>query len=351
MRLGRETAAEQPAPLLVRAARLQAVDRTPVWFMRQAGRALPEYRAVRQTHGLFEICQTPELCAEVTLQPVRRLGVDGAVLFADIMLPVIWGMGVEVELVEDVGPVVPMPIRTAPDLRRLKAVPAEEAVPFLLETIRLVRRELRADQALIGFAGAPFTLASYLIEGQPSRDFLKTKSLMYSAPELWKDLMQRLSRMVLDYLGAQARAGAQIVQLFDSWVGCLSPSDYQTYVLPYVAPIFGGLADLGVPTIHFGTGTAGLLRLLRGAGGDVLGLDWRVDLGSAWGEVGFDRGVQGNLDPAALLAPWDVVERQTRRVLLAAGGRPGHIFNLGHGVLPATPVEHLQRLVELVHAS
>jgi len=319
--------------------------------MRQAGRALPEYRKVRERHDLLSICRDPELCAEVTLQPVRRLGVDGAVLFADIMLPVIWGLGIDVELVEDLGPVVSDPIRSATDLERLRAVPAEASVPFVMETIRIVRQALTREQAVIGFAGAPFTLASYLIEGKPSRDFLKTKALMYSAPGLWSGLMERLSTMVLDYLLAQARAGADIVQLFDSWVGCLSPEDYRTYVLPYVSTIFQSLANGGLPTVHFGTSTAGLMRLMRKAGGDVLGLDWRVDLGVAWEEIGYDRGVQGNLDPAALLGPWDVVEREAHAVLDAAGGRPGHIFNLGHGVLPATPVEHLQRLVELVRSS
>ncbi len=318
--------------------------------MRQAGRSLPEYRKVRERHDILSICRNPELCAEITLQPVRRLGVDGAVLFADIMLPVIWGLGIEVDLVEDLGPVVADPIRTTGDLERLRTVPAEQSVPFVMETIRIVRQALAPEQAVIGFAGAPFTLASYLIEGKPSRDFLKTKALMYSAPDLWNALMERLSTMVLDYLLAQGRAGADIVQLFDSWVGCLSPEDYRTYVLPYVSTIFRSLANEGLPTIHFGTSTAGLMRLMRKAGGDVFGLDWRVDLGSAWEVMGFDRGVQGNLDPAALLGPWSVVEREAHRVLGAAGGRPGHIFNLGHGVLPTTPVEHLQRLVELVRS-
>jgi uroporphyrinogen decarboxylase len=339
------------APALVRAARRQSVERRPVWFMRQAGRSLPEYRRIRERYDLFAICKNPELCAEVTLQPVRRLGVDGAVLFADIMLPVAFGLGVELELVEGVGPVIASPIRSRADIDRLQSVPPPESVPFVLDTIRLLRRELDPAVALIGFAGAPFTLAGYLIEGKPSRDFLRTKTMMYSEPDLWNALMERLSRLVLDYLLAQVDAGAQVVQLFDSWVGNLSPADYNHHVLPHVAGIFRGLANAGAPSIHFGTGTAGLLPLMREAGGDVIGLDWRVDLGEAWHDIGFDRGVQGNLDPAVLLGPWPVIEESARNVIRSAGDHPGHIFNLGHGVLPTTPVEHLERLVELVHGT
>lgn len=319
--------------------------------MRQAGRSLPEYRRIREQYDLFAICKNPELCAEVTLQPVRRLGVDGAVLFADIMLPVVFGLGVELELVEGVGPVIASPIRSRADIDRLQSAPASESVPFVLDTIRLLRRELDPAVALIGFAGAPFTLAGYLIEGKPSRDFLRTKTMMYSEPELWNALMERLSRLVLDYLLAQVGAGAQVVQLFDSWVGNLSPADYNRYVLPHVSAIFRALAAADAPTIHFGTGTAGLLPLMRQAGGDVIGLDWRVDLGKAWNEIGFDRGVQGNLDPTVMLGPWPVIEESARQIIRSAGERPGHIFNLGHGVLPTTPVEHLERLVELVHAT
>ncbi|HYM51013.1 MAG TPA: uroporphyrinogen decarboxylase [Candidatus Limnocylindrales bacterium] len=338
------------APLLARAARREPVEHTPVWFMRQAGRALPEYRAIREEYGIFQICQTPELCAEVSLQPVRRLGVDGAVLFADIMLPVAFGLGVKLDLVESIGPVIEHPIRSAADVDALLATPADEAVPFVMDTIRILRRELPSGVAVIGFSGAPFTLASYLIEGRPSRDFLKTKAIMLGEPALWDALLGRLQRMVLDYLLAQARAGAHVLQLFDSWVGALAPDEYRTRVLPFTAPIFEGLRAAGVPTVHFGTGTAGMLSLMREAGGEVIGLDWRVDLGAAWQSIGFDAGVQGNLDPAMLLAPWPVVEAGARRILRSAAGRPGHIFNLGHGVLPETPVEHMQRVVELVHA-
>lgn len=338
-------------PVLLRAARRQTVERRPVWFMRQAGRSLPEYRKVRESADLFTICRDPALCAEVTLQPVRRLGVDGAVLFADIMLPVAFSLGVNVRLVEDVGPVIDDPIRSRAAIEGLLALPPQESVPFVLETIRLLRRSLDPEVAVIGFSGAPFTLAGYLIEGKPSRDFLLTKAMMLGEPQLWDALMRRLSRLVLAYLRAQIEAGAQVVQLFDSWVGALSPADYRRSVQPYVATIFEGLRELGTPTIHFGTGTAALLPSMRDAGGDVMGLDWRVDLGRAWAEIGFDRGVQGNLDPAALLAPWPVVEEKAREVIALAGSKPGHIFNLGHGVLPSTPVAHLQRLVELVHAA
>ena len=348
--LGRR-AAEPVLPALVRAARRQIVDRRPVWFMRQAGRSLPEYRKVREKYDLFAICQKPELCAEVTIQPVRRLGVDGAVLFADIMLPVAFGLGVDLQLVDGIGPVVQQPIRTRHDIDRLQQRTPAESVPFVLDTIRLLRRELDPAVAVIGFSGAPFTLAGYLIEGKPSREFLITKGLMYAEPDVWEALMARLSALVLDYLLAQVEAGAQVVQVFDSWVGCLSPMDYRRYVLPHMTRIFAGLQRAGAPSIHFGTGTAGILTLMREAGGDVIGLDWRVDLGDAWRMVGYDRAIQGNLDPALLLGPWPVIEDGARRVIEAAGGRPGHIFNLGHGVLPDTPVEHLQRLVEFVHAA
>ncbi|MEO6796128.1 MAG: uroporphyrinogen decarboxylase [Candidatus Dormibacter sp.] len=339
------------APLLVRAARRQATARRPVWFMRQAGRSLPEYRKVRESADLFTICQDPALCTQVTMQPVTRLGVDGAVLFADIMLPVAFSLGVNLRLVEDVGPVIDEPIRTRAAVERLLALAPQESVPFVLETIRLLRRALDPAVAVIGFAGAPFTLAGYLIEGKPSRDFLLTKAMMYGEPELWDALMGRLSRLVLAYLQAQVEAGAQMIQLFDSWVGALSPADYRRSVQPYVAAIFDGLRAAGVPTIHFGTGTAALLPAMREAGGDVIGLDWRVDLSEAWARVGYDRGVQGNLDPAAMLAPWPTVEEKAREIIRQAGNRPGHIFNLGHGVLPQTPVDHLQRLVELVHTT
>ncbi len=332
-------------PLVVRAARHEPVERTPVWFMRQAGRSLPEYRELRKGRTLFDVVYDAELCAEVTLQPVRRHGVDAAVMFADIMFPVI-GMGVGVELVENVGPVIAQPIRSAADVARLVVPDPEEAVPSILEAVRLVRRDLHADQAVIGFAGGPFTVAGYLIEGKPTRDFILTKRCMYAQPEVWHDLMEKLTETFSTYLVAKTRAGADVIQLFDSWVGALSVQDYEEFVAPYSARILG---SLDVPTIHFGTGATHLLEAMAGAGGDVIGLDWRVPIERGWELVGEDRGVQGNLDGVLLLGPWERVERETMRILDAVGGRPGHIFNLGHGVMPDTDPAALGRLRELVH--
>jgi uroporphyrinogen decarboxylase len=332
-------------PLLVRAARRERVERTPVWFMRQAGRSLPEYREIRQRHDLFEVCRQPELCAEVTLQPVRRHGVDAAVMFADIMLPVL-GMGIDVELVESVGPVIGRPIETLAEVERLRVPDPEESVPFILEAVRLVREDLAPEQALVGFCGGPFTVAGYLIEGRPSRDFVKVKTMMYAEPATWHALMEKLAAAFSLYVAAKVRAGTDVVQLFDSWVGALSPSDYEEFVAPYSARI---LAAVDAPTIHFGTGTATLLAAMAEAGGDVIGLDWRIPLARGWEDVGLDRGVQGNLDPALLLGPWPRVEDAALGILEAAGGRPGHIFNLGHGVLPGTNPDDLGRLVALVH--
>ena len=333
------------APLLVRAARREAVERTPVWFMRQAGRSLPEYREIRKRHGLFDVVRQPELCAEVTLQPVRRHGVDAAVMFADIMLPVL-GMGVEVELVENIGPVVDRPIGTMADVERLSVPEPADSVPSILEAVRIVRSELREDQAVVGFAGGPFTVAGYLVEGRPTRDFVKTKGLMYDSPEVWHALMEKLTETFVRYLRAKQEAGADVIQLFDSWVGALSVDDYLEFVAPYSSRI---LASVDVPTIHFGTGTAHLLTAMAETGGDVIGLDWRIPLDVGWELAGRDRGVQGNLDPAVLLGPFERVRAETERILERAGGRPGHVFNLGHGVLPATEPALLGRLVELVH--
>jgi uroporphyrinogen decarboxylase len=331
-------------PLLVRAARREPVERTPVWFMRQAGRSLPEYRALRERHSFWEVAQNPELCAEVTLQPVRRHGVDAAVMFADIMTPVL-AMGVDVDLVEGVGPVLPAPVRSRQDVDALRMPEPGEAFAPLLEAIAIVRRELLEERAVIGFCGGPFTVAGYLVEGRPTRDFARVKALMYAEPHVWHSLMERLSDCFAGYLAAQAEAGADVVQLFDSWVGVLSPADYDEFVAPWSARV---LASVDVPTVHFGTGTATLLAAMARAGGDVVGLDWRIALDEGWALVGGDRGVQGNLDPAALLGPWDRVESLTRDVLDRAGGRPGHIFNLGHGVLPQTEAGVVTRLVELV---
>jgi uroporphyrinogen decarboxylase len=329
-------------PLLVRAARREPVERTPVWFMRQAGRSLPEYREVRRGRTLFDVVRDPDLCAEVTLQPVRRHDVDAAVMFADIMLPVL-GMGVDVELVENVGPVVQQPIASAADVERLRVGEPDASI---LEAIGIVRRELRDDQAVVGFCGGVFTVAGYLVEGKPSRDFTKVKALMYQEPKVWHALCEKLADTFATYVRAKADAGADVVQLFDSWVGALSVADYAEFVAPYSARI---LAELDVPSIHFGTGTTHLLRAMSDAGGDVIGLDWRVPLDEGWSLAGENRGVQGNLDPTLLLGPWVRIEAGTRDVLDRAGARPGHIFNLGHGVLPGTDPSVLSRLRELVH--
>jgi len=313
--------------------------------MRQAGRSLPEYRALRRKHGFFEIAGTPELCAEVTLQPVRRHGVDAAVLFADIMSPVL-GMGVEVDLVEGVGPVVEEPIDSAAAVDRLRVVDADEWATPILEAVRLVRTELEPERALVGFCGGPFTVAGYLVEGRPSRDFVRTKTLMYREPVVWHALMERLTEQFARYVAATAVAGADAIQLFDSWVGVLTVSDYREFVAPYSARV---LAAASVPTIHFGTGTTPqLLAEMAQAGGTAVGVDSRIRLDEAWTVVGEERGVQGNLEPAVLLGPWERVEAAAFDVLRRAGGRPGHVFNLGHGVLPQTDPDVLSRLAELV---
>jgi uroporphyrinogen decarboxylase len=326
-------------PLLVRAARREPVERTPVWFMRQAGRSLPGYRQIRKWHSLFEVCRRPELCAEVTLEPVRAHGVDAAVMFADIMLPVL-GMGIDAELVENVGPVIERPIRTAADVEALRVPDPEEAVPFILEAVRLVRAELEPEKALVGFCGGPFTVAGYLVEGKPTRDFVQTKRLMYGAPEVWHALMGKLTEMSVRYLRAKVDAGADVVQLFDSWIGALSIADYVEFVSPYSQRILNAIS---APTIHFGTGTQHLLATMTG---DVIGIDWRSSVDDVL-ETG--RGVQGNLDPTLLLGPFTRVEEKTQEILTLVDGRPGHIFNLGHGVLPDTDPADLRRLVELVH--
>jgi uroporphyrinogen decarboxylase len=332
-------------PLLVRAARREPVEHTPVWFMRQAGRSLPAYRAVRERFDLFQICRQPELCAEVTLQPVEAHGVDAAVIYSDIMLPAL-GMGIDVELVEGVGPVVAEPLRSMTDVRRLRPLEPAADLPYALEAIGLVRSALPGEKAVVGFVGGPFTVAGYLVEGRPTRSFLQTKRCMYGAPETWHALMDRLSEAFATYASAQVAAGADVIQLFDSWVGNLSVEDYREFVAPYSERI---LEAVDVPTIHFGTACTHLLGELAAAGGDVIGLDWRAPIDRGWALAGLERGVQGNLDPAVLLGPFDRVAAQTARILEAVGGRPGHIFNLGHGVLPETDPAALRRLRELVH--
>ena len=335
------------APLLLRAARREPTPVTPVWLMRQAGRFLPEYRALRARYGFLELCRNPAAAAEVTLLPVDRLGVDAAILFADILL-IIEPLGVGLEFAKGEGPVIHRPVRTGEQVERLAPIDPAAAVPFVFETVRTVVRALGGRVPLIGFAGGPFTVASYLVEGGPSRDYLHTKRLMYEEPEAWHRLMDLLGEATARYLNGQIAAGAEVVQLFDSWVGVLSPADYRVFVQPHVRAVMKALTP-GVPVIHFGTGTAGLLEPMRDAGGDVIGLDWRVDLDAAWTVLGPDVAVQGNLDPAALLAPPAVFKERVRDILTRAGGRPGHIFNLGHGVLPQTPVDHARALVDMVH--
>jgi uroporphyrinogen decarboxylase len=315
--------------------------------MRQAGRYLPEYRRLRGDRDILETCRDPAAAVEITLQPLRRFPVDAAIVFSDIMVPLA-GVGIDVRIEPGVGPVVATPIRSPDDVARLRLLEPEQDVPEALEAIRLLRKELSVP--LIGFAGAPFTLASYLIEGGPSRTHERAKTLMYADPTTWSSLMTVLGDIALAHLRAQAAAGAQALQVFDSWVGALGPDEYVRYVLPTMRSLFDGLVDLDVPAIHFGVGTGELLASMRRAGGDVIGIDHRVPLDAAWERVGRGVGVQGNLDPGVLLAPWDVVEDRALAVLERAGGRPGHVFNLGHGVLPSTPPDTLARLVELVHA-
>jgi uroporphyrinogen decarboxylase len=332
----------------LKACRLEPTDCTPVWLMRQAGRFMAVYRKIRERHTLHEMFKTPEIAAAVTLQPVTAFELDAAIVFADILLP-LEGMGMPLEFAEKEGPRIGNPVRTAEDVAALEIRDPEETLGYVLETIRLVRAEIDGRIPLIGFAGAPFTLASYAIEGA-ARNFLRTKGMMYEAPELWHQLMEKLSRIVASFLLAQVRAGAQVVQLFDSWVGCLSPADYRNFVLPHTRKIFEALKDAGIRSIHFGTSTADLLPWMREAGGDVIGVDWRTYLDDAWARVGSGVGVQGNLDPVTLLAPETIFLDRARDVLERAGGRRGHIFNLGHGVLPTTPEDSVRALIDFVHS-
>jgi uroporphyrinogen decarboxylase len=333
------------APFLA-ACRGEPTPYTPVWFMRQAGRSLPEYRAIRGDGSILDAIAKPELSAEITLQPVRRYGVDAAVLYSDIVVPVA-AIGFGVDVAPGTGPVVSEPFSSERDLQRLRPLEPELDTPYVLETVRLLAAEVTVP--VIGFAGAPFTVASYLVEGRPSRNYLRTKALMYGDEALWHALLDRLADLALASVRSQVEAGAQAVQLFDSWAGSLSPADYERYVLPHSTKVFAGLADLGVPRIHFGVDTGELLGLFAEAGADVVGVDWKVPLDEARRRVGPGKAVQGNLDPAIAFAPPPIVERAVDEVLIANGGKPGHVFNLGHGVHPGTDPDVLTRIVELVH--
>jgi uroporphyrinogen decarboxylase len=315
--------------------------------MRQAGRYQKEYRALREKYSFLEMCKTPELAARVTLLPVEQLKVDAAIIFADILLP-LEPMGIDFEFAKDEGPVFHQPIREMKQIDALRVIEPEEDMPFLMEAIRTVRRELEGKIPLIGFSGAPFTLASYVIEGGHSKNYVLTKGMMYQNRSAWHGLMEKLADVLIRYLNSQVRAGAQTVQLFDSWVGCLSPQDYEEYVLPYSKKVLDGVGKR-VPLIHFATSSSTLLEGMKQAGGDVIGLDWRVDLREAWNRIGHDVAVQGNLDPVILFGPVDRIEKEVKRILERAEGRPGHIFNLGHGILPNTPFDNVVRLVDAVH--
>lgn len=317
--------------------------------MRQAGRYMPEYRALRERHTLLELCRTPELATEVTLQPIRALEVDAAIIFSDLLLP-LGPMGLPFDFVKGEGPRFDRPLQGDDDVARLRSFDPRVELGHVLEAIRLTKRELDGKVPLIGFAGAPFTLASYAIEGGPSRDFAKTKALMYGSPDTWHRLCEHLATVVADYVVAQVDAGADAIQIFDSWVGSLSGADYREFALPHSRRIFDALKPAGVPTIHFGTGTSAILNDLAAAGGDVIGADWRIPLDDAWQLLGPDRAIQGNLDPTLLLGPRYRTHRAAEDILRRAGGRPGHIFNLGHGILPNTPVEHVQALARFVHS-
>ena len=333
--------------VFLKACRREPAEYTPVWLMRQAGRYMEEYRDIRRKVTFLELCKSPNLAAEVTLLPVRKLGVDAAIIFGDILLP-LEGMGIELEFAKGGKPVIRNPIKGRKDIEQLRPIEPEEHVPFLLEAIEIVRRELEGRVPLIGFSGAPFTLASYLIEGGHSTDYSKTKGLMLGAPSCWHLLMEKLTEVTIRYLRAQVDRGAQVLQLFDSWVGCLSPWDYQAHVLPYSRRVIQEVR-VQAPLIHFSVGTSGFLHLIKEAGGDVIGIDWRADLRNTWERLGYDVGIQGNLDPSVLLASCQVIEAHIRKILESAGDRPGHIFNLGHGVLPQTPVENAIFMVETVH--
>lgn len=331
----------------LKACRREDVDATPVWLMRQAGRYMQEYRDLREKYSFLDMCKIPEVALEVTMQPVDKVGVDAAILFSDILIPV-EAMGIDLEFTEGRGPVINNPVRDERTFKTLRAINPDD-VGFVTEAIRLIKQELSDKVPLIGFSGAPFTLGSYIVEGGHSRNFLTIKGMMYQAPDLYRSLMDLIADVVITYLKAQIAAGAQVVQLFDSWVGCLGPDDYETYAMPYTLKITEALKDSGVPVIHFANGASTYLDKVAGAGGDVIGVDWRIDLDRAWDAIGKEKAVQGNLDPVVLLSSQSEIERRVGRILDLAANRPGHIFNLGHGVLPPTPVENVRFLVDTVH--
>ncbi|MEJ2111313.1 MAG: uroporphyrinogen decarboxylase [Acidobacteriota bacterium] len=332
----------------LKACRKEATDCTPVWFMRQAGRYMKEYQAIREKYSLIEMFKNPDLVTEITLQPVKAFPIDAAIIFADILLP-LEGMGVGFEFPPEGGVRINNPVRSDRDVVKLQVPEPEENLGYVLKSLRMVRSEIEGVVPLIGFAGAPFTLASYAIEGGSSSNYLMAKDFMYRQPDSWHLLMKKLSETILEFLKAQVRAGAQVVQIFDSWIGCLSPSDYRQYVFPYMRDLFSALKKEAGPSIHFGTGTAGLLQLMAEAGGDVVGVDWRISLDRAWSLIGTDKGVQGNLDPAVLQAPVEFIKEKAAEIMTEADERPGHIFNVGHGILPGTPEDSVKALAEYVH--
>ncbi len=331
----------------LKACRRQPTDYTPVWLMRQAGRYMKEYMAIREKHSFLEMCRNPELACEVTLQPIRAFDLDAAIIFADILLP-LPGMGINLEFAKNEGPVINNPVRTKKDIDAITVINPEKDVPYLLKAIKMARAELKGDVPLIGFSGAPFTLASYIIEGEGSRNYVHTKKLMYEDPGAWKALMDKIADVVIVYLKAQVAAGAQVLQLFDSWVGCLGPDDFKEFAMPYTKKVINALKGT-VPVINFGTNTGTYLHIVKEAGGDVIGVDWRVRLDEAWKTIGHNHAIQGNLDPVVLFGPVSTIRKRVKEIIGMAGGRPGHIFNLGHGIILGTPVDNVRAVVDAVH--
>lgn len=332
----------------LKACRKEKAGFTPVWLMRQAGRYMKEYMAIREKHTFLEMCRKPEIACEVTLQPIKAFDLDAAIIFADILLP-LDGMGINLEFTKGEGPSISNPVRTRKDIDAVKVIKPEQDVPYLLEAIKMVRKELNGKVPLIGFSGAPFTLASYIIEGEGSKNYINTKKLMYSDPEGWKVLMDKISEVVIVYLEAQIAAGAQVVQLFDSWVGCLGPDDFKKFALPYTKRIIETVSKKGVPVINFGTNTGTYLDLVKQGGGDVIGVDWKVRLDDAWKIIGHDKAIQGNLDPVVLFGPVSEIRKRVKEIIDMAEGRPGHIFNLGHGIILGTPVDNVRAVIDAVH--